>query len=464
MYEQNVFQILEIEPTDDVRLIKKAYAGLVKKYHPEEYPEKWQEIHDAYETALKIAEQKGVAAGMQLEVKTQEKFLQPHEEEASPERREADALFENVESLSTEQQRKNIEIKPEDLMDVMRSLKIMETKKKFAMEEWEAFFNRENIIPIISRPACLEQFGKCFVNKFINKKLYRYLRGQVQLIKQYCEDNHLNDKMAKTNFLAYAESRVNKAYMDKYAYIFIPIISVLMVFFLRRVYYQPVVGNNGNYSAKEQGNFDGSEQMSYQPYDVMSRFWTDESILQFVLSFMEEDNVNQDFYKTLLQESMDEADVLQDGLAVWDWTSLMSAIREKVSYEIHEIPAADTIKSQYHLKAFCITSDSEQKGKILLCDLETLGFREDCRIYYDNGEKYVEIPVKTDFDGEEISDAKCRCGLLGYQALVIETHLYDEQNLNPVIIVEPLDPADMQMQNMEEEELQLFLEQALLQS
>lgn len=467
MYEQNVFQILEIEPTDDVRLIKKAYAGLVKRYHPEEYPEKWQDIHNAYETALKIAERKGVAAGMQPEVKTQGKFLQPHEEEASPERREADALFENVESLSIEQQRTNIEIKQEDLMAVMRNLMVMETKKKFDIEEWEAFFNQENIIPIISRPDCLEQFGKCFVNKFINKKLYCYLRGQLQLIKQYCEDNNLNDKMAETNSLAYAESKVNKAYSDKYAYIFIPIISVLMVFFLRRVYHLPAAGSNGYYSAKGQEDLDesyGSEKVSYQAYDVMSRYGTDETILGVVLSFLAEDNVNQDFYKTLLQESMDEADVLQNGLAVWDWPGLMSIGREKVSYEIHEIPAADEIKSQYHLKAFCITSDSEQKGKILLCDLETLGFREDCRIYYDDGEKYVEIPVKNDFNGEEYSDAKCRCDLLGYQALVIDTHPYDEQNLYPIIIIiEPLDPADMQMQNMGEEELQLFLKQALLQ-
>lgn len=56
LYNRNVFHILEIEPSEDKKAIKKTYAKLVKRYHPEEYPEKWKEIHDAYEAALKMAE------------------------------------------------------------------------------------------------------------------------------------------------------------------------------------------------------------------------------------------------------------------------------------------------------------------------------------------------------------------------------------------------------------------------
>ena len=46
------FKILEIEPTDDKKKIKLAYSALLKKYHPEEYPEKFMEINEAYERAL----------------------------------------------------------------------------------------------------------------------------------------------------------------------------------------------------------------------------------------------------------------------------------------------------------------------------------------------------------------------------------------------------------------------------
>ena len=41
------FKVLGIEPTSDKKQIKKVYAKLAARYHPEEYPEKWQEIHEA---------------------------------------------------------------------------------------------------------------------------------------------------------------------------------------------------------------------------------------------------------------------------------------------------------------------------------------------------------------------------------------------------------------------------------
>lgn len=49
------WQILGIEPTTDVRLIKQAYAALAKKYHPEEAAEKFLQLRKAYESALDFA-------------------------------------------------------------------------------------------------------------------------------------------------------------------------------------------------------------------------------------------------------------------------------------------------------------------------------------------------------------------------------------------------------------------------
>ncbi len=50
-----VWEILEIEPTSDKKIIKRAYAKAVKKYHPEENPEEFQKIHAAYKQALAFA-------------------------------------------------------------------------------------------------------------------------------------------------------------------------------------------------------------------------------------------------------------------------------------------------------------------------------------------------------------------------------------------------------------------------
>ena len=48
----NAWEILGIEPTSDKKEIKKAYAKLLKQYHPEENPEKFKQIQAAYQHCL----------------------------------------------------------------------------------------------------------------------------------------------------------------------------------------------------------------------------------------------------------------------------------------------------------------------------------------------------------------------------------------------------------------------------
>ena len=50
------FKILEIEPTSDKKKIKIAYSKMLKKYHPEDFPEMFMRINEAYETALGYTE------------------------------------------------------------------------------------------------------------------------------------------------------------------------------------------------------------------------------------------------------------------------------------------------------------------------------------------------------------------------------------------------------------------------
>ena len=49
------FRILQIEPTNDKKKIKRAYSKLLKKYNPEDYPDLFIKIQEAYETALKYS-------------------------------------------------------------------------------------------------------------------------------------------------------------------------------------------------------------------------------------------------------------------------------------------------------------------------------------------------------------------------------------------------------------------------
>ncbi len=55
MSVRDCFDKLGISPTRDKKEIKKAYGHMAVKYHPEEYPEQWKEIHTAYKEALAYA-------------------------------------------------------------------------------------------------------------------------------------------------------------------------------------------------------------------------------------------------------------------------------------------------------------------------------------------------------------------------------------------------------------------------
>ena len=55
-----IWEILNIEPTKDKAAIKRAYALLARKYNPEDEPEKYQELHEAYKQALFLADHTGI--------------------------------------------------------------------------------------------------------------------------------------------------------------------------------------------------------------------------------------------------------------------------------------------------------------------------------------------------------------------------------------------------------------------
>lgn len=56
----NKWEILGIEPTHDVKLIRRRYAELVRLYHPEDQPEIYQQIVEAYQSALREARSKKI--------------------------------------------------------------------------------------------------------------------------------------------------------------------------------------------------------------------------------------------------------------------------------------------------------------------------------------------------------------------------------------------------------------------
>ncbi|QBG34935.1 hypothetical protein [Litorilituus sediminis] len=71
------WELLQIAPTTDIGLIKKAYAALVKTVRPDEKPAEFSALHSAYKNAIKYAKN----AASQTAVACEEQIYSPEQEE-----------------------------------------------------------------------------------------------------------------------------------------------------------------------------------------------------------------------------------------------------------------------------------------------------------------------------------------------------------------------------------------------
>lgn len=207
----DVFRILEIEPTEDKRAIRKAYARLVKQYHPEEQPEKWKEIHDAYEAALHMAEQgisshePGAAvldnamedAGTVVPERFEKMQDTPEmiPDQQQHEQEEMNALFEKVNEIASSQQeqkqRQKKAAQDERIGQLIKIVTDLLEKEMFSQKTWSILLEQERIFPLLCNEEFLYAFGDCFRGKRIPGELYRYLRTQIVRIQNYDEERKM---------------------------------------------------------------------------------------------------------------------------------------------------------------------------------------------------------------------------------------------------------------------------------
>lgn len=91
----NIWETLGIEPTTDVKLIRRRYAELVRLYHPEDQPEIYQEIVEAYQKALTYARSRNTRPENSLRKASDSQEAAELEEEAN-EKPNSSLHFENL--------------------------------------------------------------------------------------------------------------------------------------------------------------------------------------------------------------------------------------------------------------------------------------------------------------------------------------------------------------------------------
>lgn len=206
----DIYQVLGISPTRDKKIIRKAYAGLIRKYHPEEHPEKWKEIHDAYTMAMQRADEDQPLheeqKSEQEEQKPQHEEQKPQREEQKPEQEEQktqeeavgvhrkseskwpepeEDLFGNLEELSETAKKEQQEERQRQLKAAIEQLNTLCEPKKLQFLQWQEFFGKEEYQWAVRQGEFLYELANRLRGHVMGRRLYRFLIDQIQTIENY---------------------------------------------------------------------------------------------------------------------------------------------------------------------------------------------------------------------------------------------------------------------------------------
>ena len=130
----NIWETLGIEPTTDVKLIRRRYAELVRLYHPEDQPEIYQEIVEAYQKALTYARSRNTRPENSLRKASDSQEATELEEEAN-EKPNSSLNFENL-TEETKTENEESERSSLDFSDYQQSTD--KTSNSFNFETFKA--------------------------------------------------------------------------------------------------------------------------------------------------------------------------------------------------------------------------------------------------------------------------------------------------------------------------------------
>lgn len=210
----DIYQVLGISPTRDKKIIRKAYAGLIRKYHPEEHPEKWKEIHDAYTMAMQRADQEEVPAVSISKPKNEEQRPQrgeqkpqheeqtPQQQEQNPQEKNAEVrrksenrkgetkqpeedLFGNLEKLTETAKKEQQEERQRQLKTAIEQLNTLCEPKKLQFLQWQEFFGKEEYQWAVRQGEFLYELANRLRGHVMGRRLYRFLLDQIQTIENY---------------------------------------------------------------------------------------------------------------------------------------------------------------------------------------------------------------------------------------------------------------------------------------
>ncbi|MCM1124911.1 MAG: DnaJ domain-containing protein [Lachnospiraceae bacterium] len=430
----NAFKILGIEPTQDTKAIKKAYAALVKKYHPEEDIQKWQEIHKAYQSALSWAKGQSRKTVVISEIPVPTDSVQAPEQveeaaEAVETAEEAEAaelneLFDSLEELSAESKAEKLEQERKVLERAVGELEQIGRRWKLRYESFKELFFKDEYQQVIWQDDFLSSWSKILERRAIDKKLYQLMKEQLERIILYRKSNGTAaKKIALIELTRFTSIRIEAAY-DRYKTKrkqarAIAIFGTLILLELSSfAIYKVKEWREGK--SKQAQETQVLPEVPYIPSDEVKKQWFSEINLENMTEsdlLLAEANLNE-LAKFLMRADeeilsyvLPYTQTLEPGVlvlggefeikkALQGQGSAEEIIDSGDSYEMVHLSLPFTnqiwvgekrIELPKKTASFAVRTDGDADSVLLWIDTKEMGFEEGCEIYCFDGEDYQKV-------------------------------------------------------------------------
>ncbi len=437
MNRAEIFAVLQIEPTNNTMEIKKAYAELTKKYHPEEYPDEWQKIHAAYGQALSYAQNDSQQPLLneqqwnqvwQPYYTSQENSTTIANMEQSAETDEINEVFEDIDKLADEQKNEINKQQEEQFIIAVKRLKELDKCRDY--EKWQRLF-ADTDIRILSKGDFLYRWGDMLAEMSITPEMKDLFLRQMDEIRSYCAQNNI--KHARTRSLdpiLFMQKTLREKEARKFggngkpagwiagavsAVFILQMLGVKMEEAVEKKNQQQQVVIDSLNNLGEQDWLDDSNR-----YSVSSLYDSNLETLQMDLASIQQEAVTEE---TAGQSMIENAATLRDGVLLFkessDFKKNTSEYRYDVITDAEKISALLGVTVEegqfYALKLWTV---DDAHAAAFAFQAKKLGMEEECSVFCIVDGRLEEIP-EYDYEATQ-PQTNCVYEFGGYKSVALE--------------------------------------------
>ena len=206
MTRSKAYEVLGLESSASIEAIKAAYAELSKKYHPEENPEEFQEIHEAYVTLTRSTRfHNRVFKNIHTRATIEERFIQDSILEKSNEEENFD--FSNVDHAKQEEYERKLQNAIQELENMT-----------YADKNYDIYVNNHRLKKFFHTQDAEVLYSEEIIEKLILLLQQTLVNGEtVRIIREFIRpwDTGLEKKRESLNRLKKVLEERNRFYYKK---------------------------------------------------------------------------------------------------------------------------------------------------------------------------------------------------------------------------------------------------------